>query len=396
MAVQWNADWPELTLRVGFSGSSPDIDITSYVRECYIDRPPSRETGRYPAGTMTVTLDNRDGRFSPFNLSGPYTSGGATQILPDLQIRLSAVWNATTYYLFCGYTENWQDEYPDQGTDAVTVLTCVDPLALLSSINRVADVSQGEGELSHDRIFRIISALPVPSSVSTTGDNMLQATTLEGNALEECYRVADSEGGAFWYEPVASYGTLGAYRFESRSALLTQSRSNTSQVTFGTGGIAVREFTTSSGRDQILRTASYANVGGSLQTSGSGQPARVRTDLLNVSDTDAMAVAQLATAVGDPAKAARVTSVTINPVISPSAMWPHALGRRIRDRATVNVTIPASSLTINKDVFIDGISHAITPLEWSTTFQFASAEAWDGFAASVFDTAVFDTDLFFY
>ena len=397
MSVTWNANFPEITLGIDFSGGGGIFtDVTSYVRECYVNRGPSRETGRYPAGTMTVTLDNRDGRFSPFNTSGPYTSGGLTQVLPGVQVRLSAVWSATTYYLFCGYTEDWQDEYPDLGTDAVTVLTCVDPLALLSSIDRDPDTEQGASEKSNERIIRIINALPVPSPIASSGDNAMQATTLEGNALEECYKVVDSEGGAFWYDPSASFGTFGAYVFEARSALVTNSRSTTSQVTFGTGGLAFRDLVTTSGRDNILAAASYANVGGTTQTAGSGQPSRRRLDLINTSDAEALAVAELAVAIGNPASAARVTSLTIDPVTSPSAMWPHALGRRIRDRVTVTVTIPVSSQTISKQVFIDGISHAITPLQWSTTFQFASASAWDGFSASVWDTATWDGDDWFY
>ena len=396
MSVTWNANFPTLTLEIMFNGSTY-TDVTSYVRECYTNRPPSRETGRYPAGTMTVTLDNRDGRFSPFNLSGPYVSAGVTQVLPDVQVRLSATWSATTYYLFCGYTEDWQDEFPDLGTDAVTVLTCVDPLALLASIDREPSASQGGGENSSARIQRIINALPVPPVGVDYGDTAVQATTLEGNALEECYRVADSEGGAFLFDPSAILGSFGAYIFTARSSLLTQSRSNTSQVTFGTGGLGFRDLVTTAGKDQVVRSASYANVGGTVQTAGSGAPSRRRSDLIGMTDADALAVAGLAVAIGDPTKAPRVTSVTIDPVTSPSAMWPHALGRRIRDRATVTVTIPVSGQTISRSVYIDGVSHSITPLQWSTTFQFGSTSAWDQYSpVGTWDSAVWDTSKWFF
>lgn len=394
MSVNWGANWPTLTLQISFDGFSFE-DVSAYVRDCYTNRGSSRETGRYPPGTMTVTLDNRDGRFSPFNLSGPYVSGGATQVLPGVRVGLTATWASVDYQLFYGQAEDWQDEYPEMGYDAVTVLTCVDPLALLASNDRVAGSLVGEGELSGARINRILTGFGLAASVQD-GDNYLQATNLGGNALDECYRVVDSEGGALWYDPSPSISSSGGVVFEGRSSLVLSARSNTSQVTFGTGGVGVSEFTTTAGADQVVRTASYANVGGAVQTVGSGLPAKKRLDLIGVSDADAHALASLAVAVGDPAEAPRVTSVTVPAVKVPATNWPHVLGRRIRDRATVNLTIPSSGLTITRGVFIDGVSHSISPLEWTTRFEFASASAWDGFTGSQFDVGAFDVDDFFF
>lgn len=382
-------------MEIRFDGST-FVDVSSYVRDVQIVRGSSRETGRYPAGTMTVTLDNRDARFSPFNLSGPYVSGGATQVLPDVQVRLSAVWSGTTYNLYCGLAEDWQDEYPEMGYDAVTVLTCVDPLALLAATERVAVTPVGADERSGARISRILTGLGVTAGSIATGDNSLLATDLSGNALDECYLVVDSEGGALWYDPLRTLSLFGGLVFEARSSLLTATRSNTSQVTFGPGGVEFSEFTTTAGRDQIIRSASFANVDGEFQVIGSGVPAIVRDDLINTSDAATASVASLAVAVGNPAQAPRVTSVTIPAVKTPATNWPHVLGRRIRDRATVNVTIPSSGLSINRGVFIDGIAHSISPLEWTTRFEFASASAWDGFNASLWDTGVWDTAAWFY
>lgn len=394
MSVNWGANWPTLTLAAEFNGST-FTDISSYVRSCTIVRPTSRETGRYPAGTMTVTLDNRDGRFSPFNLSGPYVSGGATQVVPDVRVFLLAEYGSAIRFLFCGHAEDWQDEYPEMGYDAVTVLTCVDPLARVAASNRVASVSQGAGEMLLERVVRITDPLPVSLGQSSIGSTPLQATTLDGNALAECYVTVDSVGGAVWYDPQLPSTSFGGLVFEDAAELVTSSRSNTSQVTFGAGGVAVSEFTTSSGRDQVLLSASYANVGGALQTVGSGVPSRIRTDLVADGDAYAAALAELAVAVGDPANAARVTSVTVRPAGNPAGAWPHVIERRIRDRVTVNVTIPSSGINITRDAFIDGISHQIDPLEWTTRYELQSTSAWDGFSGSTFDSGQFDVDEFF-
>jgi len=54
-------------------------DVSAYVRSASVHRGSSRvdsPTLRYEAGTATLKLDNRDRRFDPTNLAGPYVSGG--------------------------------------------------------------------------------------------------------------------------------------------------------------------------------------------------------------------------------------------------------------------------------------------------------------------------------
>src|SRR5688572_26097728 len=56
-------------------------DISPWVRGVEIKRGASRVDGpvlRYEAGTATIRLDNRDRRFDPTNLAGPYVSGFAS------------------------------------------------------------------------------------------------------------------------------------------------------------------------------------------------------------------------------------------------------------------------------------------------------------------------------
>jgi hypothetical protein len=395
--THFGSDYPTLQLLVEFDTGSAYVDITDYMRQAYISRPPSRETGRYPAGVMTVVLDNRDARFTPINLAGPYVDAGATQVLPDINVLMIATWDSTDYTLFFGTVEEWQDEFREQGTDAVTVLTVVDPLAQVASYNRPAGSEVGAGENSESRINRILSPLSI-NRATTTGDATVQATTLAGNALDECYLTVDSEGGALWYDPNVPSFSAGAIVFEPRSALGVNSRSTTSQATFGGTSMPFRDLRTSSGRDKLLREANYARVGGSLQTSGSGIPSVTRSDLICSADTDAKALTELAVAVGDPAYAYRILGFTLLPASAPSTLWPEALGRRIRDRVTVTETIPVSGFDVDTDVFIDGISHTITasPIEWSTSFEFASVSAWNDFDTTLWDSGVWDTAIWFY
>lgn len=399
MTVQFNASYPTIGLYVTFGLS--EVDVSSYIRSVSTNRPSSRETGKYQPGTMTVVLDNRDGRFSPANLSGPYVSGGVTQVVADIRVRLEATWGGTTFGLFAGFVEDWQDDFPGTGYDATTTLTAVDPLSLLASWSGTPLATPvGAGERSGARMGRILDAVNFIGAGNRSlmvGDEGMQATTLGGSARALLDLTADSEGGAFWYDPaVSGTGSFGAFVFESRSALATNTRSTTSQATFSAGSVQFRDPRTSSGRDQLVRVAAYSRVGGLTQEASifslggnTGLPRVARADLVTETDSGVRAIVDLivARSAGD---GYRITGVTIDPINSPSTMWPKALGLRIRDRASVSMTVPVSSLAINRNVFVDGISHNITPMRWSTSFTFASATAWDTFTAAVWGTATWD------
>lgn len=75
--------WPTITVECMFA-SPTWTDISAYVQELNIKRGVSRVDSpllRYEAGTCELKLDNRDRRFDPTYLGGPYTAGftsGAT------------------------------------------------------------------------------------------------------------------------------------------------------------------------------------------------------------------------------------------------------------------------------------------------------------------------------
>jgi hypothetical protein len=71
-----------------------------YVRNWSFRRGASRSDGmnlRYEAGTLSVELNNGDRRFDPTNLSGPYVSGGVSELTPMVRVRLTAIWAGIAY-----------------------------------------------------------------------------------------------------------------------------------------------------------------------------------------------------------------------------------------------------------------------------------------------------------
>jgi len=394
MTVSFGADFPTLTLTVEFA-AGVHTDISDYVRSCDTNRPTSDETGRYSPGSATIVLDNRTGRFTPANLSGPYVSGGVTRVLPEITVRLRATWSSVDYNLFCGVVEDWRDEFPEFGYDAVTVLTVVDRLALVASWDGTAVAAVGDLDGSGARVTRILDAASFPASMRSleVGDEFLSATTLAGNGLDQLHDVVDSEGGSVWYEPQA-VGLDGGLRFLARSTKATAARHTTNQATFSAASTRFRDPVVSSGRERIVRTAAFTGSSGVVQVSGSGVPRVTRAGLFTVSDASVLALADLAVAVGLPADNYRARELSCDPVNGQT--WATVLALRMQDRCSVVIAPPVTGVTITRPVFIDGISHTIRNRQWSMTFAFQSARAWDGFGASVFDTGVYDTALFFY
>lgn len=397
MAVQFDSNYPSLQIDLVFPSPIGTVDITEYVisGQTFIGR--QRESDRYDS-SASFELDNWDGRFTPGQTAGTYSSGGVSFVRPRVGVRVRATWSATTYGLWRGYVSSWQDVWDAQGHDTRSVISCVGLQSLLAAWNGQPVAPVGSLELSGARVSRILTAAsadPFGSSVDA-GSVYLIETDLSGNGTTQILDVVDAEGGAFWYEGD------GTATFEDRSALVVNSRSNTSQVTFSDASVYFRDASPVSGEDLIYNDVTFERVDGAAQrvTDAAsialyGLRSFSRSGLPAADDIDMLAAAEFNLARWkDPEF--RVGQLTIDPASSSALMWPHALGRRIRDRVAVSTALERSGLTVSGEAFVEGVGHSFAQNVWETTFSFSDASAWDGFAASVFDTAVFDTDEFFY
>ena len=391
--VAFGTGWPDVKLKIRFNGTTW-TDVSDYVRSVNVRRPSSRETFRYAAGTMSVTLDNRDARFTPANTAGPYGSN----VTPDVDVLLEATWDSVAYNLFFGRVEDWADDYPSVGYDAVTVMTAIDPLADLGEWSGLVDLDEDAAveEMSHVRFEKVLDAAGFPDAKRAIMDcdEHLMRVVSEGNAIDLLNLIADTEGGSYWYDPHTAVSAEGGIVYESRTALAYKTRSTTSQVTFDDStGVNFRDLRTSSGREQLIRSAEVQRVEDErIWTWLTGNPRWRRTNLLNASAVGVVNLARWIVKRGSIENQYRITEVTIDPVTDGAVMWPEALGLRFRDRVTVDVTIPVSGFNLTRDCFIDGISHTITPMYWSTTFGLASAAVYDDLEtpASTFGVAEFD------
>lgn len=405
--------WDAVTALFDTALWGPDevyVDISADVRQLTTSRRFGREVQAWESGTGQLVLNNRSGDYSADNLSSPYAVAGVTGIRPWRPVRIRATYGGTTYPLVKMYAQDWVESYPSAARtnagDAIVTVPLLDEFAKLGGFNGTALTPAGSGELFGARIHRVLdNAGHVGDRSVEVGTVTMQATDLAANAVTELKLTADSEGGAVFVGP------SGEIVAEQQYALVQNTRSVTSQATFGDGGgseIPYSDIQLAGSGDLIVNIAAYARVGGTEQTVYDptsralyGDRKDPRTDL--ICETDAQAL-QLASWKVSRFKAPerRVTSVTIKPRRSPSTMFPVALGIKVRDLVTVKRR-PPGGFTITQYCHVAGIEHTVTPDDWTTTFRLFSATPYRQFSQSLWDTGLWgasDTDdtgaLFFY
>lgn len=367
---------------------APDVvwsDVSAYVRHASWSRGASRVDGpllRYGPGTATIELDDSDRRFDPTNTSGPYTSAGVTQVTPMRAVRIRATHNGITYDLWRGYVDSWKTQYMPGNNLTVCTVQATDGTKVLRQHSRSAVSAVGAGEDSGARISRILDSVSWSATdrIIGTGDSTLQSTTLEGEAWAEMQLTQDSEFGELYFDGA------GRVAFRGRYGVLEDTRSTTSQATFGDGGgseLPYRDVNLAYDDEQLINLARITRVGGAEQTaqdttSQSDYLTRTfeRSDLIVESDTVAEGYAeQVIYTCKDPEL--RFDALTLgrdSTSATEDLLFAQILGREIGDRITIKRRPPGGGSTITRDVFIRGMQHEVTrDLTWSCTWPLQAA-----------------------
>lgn len=334
---------------------------------------------RYEAGTCTAVLRDLERDYDPNNLAGPYVAAGVTQVTPMRVIQIRATYNSTTYGVWRGFADSWIHTYGKPNYAAATV-TATDGFKVLAAKERAAVAGVGAGEDSGARVGRILNSANWSTSdrMISTGDTTLQATILADNVLAELQLVADTEIGELYMDEA------GRVFFRNRQAVVEDTRSNTSQATFGDGGgseLPYEDITPSYDDDQLFNEIRISRAGGSEQTSSDSTSIQQylththeRSDLLMQTDP---AAADYAGYVLHQSKDPeyRFEQLVINPRRDPDNLFPQVLTRRIGDRITVKRRPPGGGSVISRDVLIRGIQHEVDfqAPSWRTRWTLQSA-----------------------
>ena len=315
------------------------------------------------------------------SLSGLVTATGGTLVKPMRPVRVRAIWNGTTYDLFRGYVDSWDITWQDPNWSEVTV-PCTDAFKIFSNIDRTAVASVGSGEGTGTRIGRILDGIGWSASLRDidTGDVVVQATTLEGNAMEEMLLTAETEAGELYMT------TDGKVFFRDRSGVNDDTRSNTTNATFGDGGgseLPYADLTFSNDDTQLFNRVIITRAGSASpqQVDDTSSQAEFllrsfeRSDLIMTTDGAALNYAQYVLSRSAQPEL-RFDQVTIKPQRDESNLFPQVFNRLIGDRITVRRRPPGGGTMIEQDCLIRGIEHEIVPGgPWITRWTLQSTAA---------------------
>ena len=387
--------WPSLTVQISFvdppltaTASTTWTDVTTYVLSLSTRRGRSDALGRIEAGNATVVLDNSDRRFDPTYASSPYSPN----VLPMRKIRISAVYSATTYYLFSGFVESWPPDWPG-GLDATTTIRCVDAFKYFALKKLNGPYASEYTNWSIDTWLTNIDWPGAADRELYSGQSQIQSGTFTNTpALQHFQNVADVESGLFFM------GAAGKATFHNRHYRLTSSV--TSQATFDdAAGASLPYLNVTSTYDdsQIWNEARVTRTGGTEQvaedtTSQAAYFTRTLTRNLPIlDDTEALGLAQWLVGVYA-LPIFRFTSVTLDGLMSDS-LWPHMLDLGISERITVTQHPPGAADVITEACYIELIAHQIDAradgVFWSTTFGLSSAEALAGSSFWILEHSVY-------
>jgi hypothetical protein len=385
--------YPTITVEIQFQ---PDpftlipvyTDVTAYVRSI-----PSIRMGRQnvltsiEAGEATIVLDNRDRRYDPTYIYSPHYP----YVTPMRRVRIKAVWNSVTYYLFTGFVEEWPPAWEASNQNSEIAIRCVDGFKFFNLYTLTGIFG---AEFSNYAVTTILNTTGWPSADRNVGAGQafISSQTLTNkSALTHLQDIVTAEGGLFFIDG------QGRATFQGRHYRLKTSTSTTSQGTFGdaSGELPYQSLQPAYDDAQIWNDIHVTAEGGTEQISEDAESkgmyfkrTLVRSGLVlgdaspfggNTPDNEAKGMADwLLSQYKDPTL--RFDNITLEGGVSDS-LWPHMLGRTISNRITVKRRPPPSGSTaLSRECWIEAVEHRIpnitaSYLRWQTKWQLSEATA---------------------
>jgi hypothetical protein len=186
-------------------------DLTGYVRGMEWGRGADEPYGRPRVGETLLTLDNSDGRFTPWideyadTRPGTVMRAGlvsATDVRADGWLPLWSMLVDEWRVLFAGPRRSTVVDASGYA-DSYVEVRLVETLSALARIDDNAVSLQGSGDDGYDRVARLLTAAAWKFGLVDAGGGLvdptltLQSTDMTANRLTECYLTADSSRRRF-------------------------------------------------------------------------------------------------------------------------------------------------------------------------------------------------------
>lgn len=344
----------------------------------YSDRVTSVSTGRtsdrtngplrsYNAGVATIRLNNLDGALDPYVIE----QQGLKAPGVVMRVRYYDTATGTIYSVFYGYVDSWNPDAPAPTYGTITV-TATDGFKLLGRRLDELAVPVGANQSASTRAQAILDAISWPTDLRVFGTttSFLQATTYGDTALALIQEAYKNEVGEFYMDP------QGRAFGRGRRAMLTDTRSSTSQATFGSnraGGEIPYVGRPGTAWDMThMHNRVVAQIDGSVNPQVAQDSTSVglygteytieETSLNLTTDTEALSWANYVLAT-DVNPSFTFTGITLNSALQQIGVptITQQFARRFGDRVTVVRRPPAQpygSIVDSREMLIVGISHA--------------------------------------
>ena len=386
-----------LTCEIAFDSNPLDsvqswTDVTAYLRGFETTRGRISELAEFQTGTATVTLDNRDNRFSPNQSTYYYDSvNGRTKIQPLKRLRIRAEYDSTTYDIFHGFVESFPVQYAGQGYDASTKIRVVDVFKLLFNatldgvgwqlgISKLGSTTRltltQAQELSSVRVKNILDSFGYSNQAISTGQLEVQVQPETDDLLTALRKVETAENGTFF---IAANGDA---TFRDRNYRLVNTTTPSATFGQGVGELPYVDIVSSYDDNKIVNTVQRTRTGGSTQIAiDSDSVERFGTHVLtesatlNVSDANALSIAEQKV-ISNSIPQTTVENLSFAPQQDVN-LWSKALGLDIGSFVEAKVTTPSSTIE-TYDLFIERIKHKVDARNKTWNWQIGLSPAETG------------------
>ena len=344
------------------------VDVSNQVNRIETRRGRTALADQFQTGTLNLRIVDQNGDFNPQNTSSPYFN----LLTPMKKVQITATYNNITYPIFSGFITSYVTTYPRESEDVTyTTIQAVDAFRLAQNAQIKTITGATAGNLSGTRFNQILDEIDWPASMRDVdpGLTTLQADpNTDRTALQALITVAESEYGAVYVD------ASGSFVFQDRA--VTAGSIGGTPTVFADNGTGIEYMDASWILNDVLvfNKATITRVGGTAQVALDQASidkyflhSYFLDNLLMQSDAVALDYAQAYVASRAETEI-RVDSIVLDlyaPNYNSGILA--ALGLDFFDPISVLTTQPGGS-TLQKTLQIFGVSMAITPNSWKTTF----------------------------
>lgn len=354
--------------------ASQIVDVSSQASNISIAGGYNLLQDQFQATIGKIRIIDPNGDWNPQNPSSPY----AGKLTPNRKIRVTATYAGITYNLFSGYISAYDYTYPKNQDIGYVDITASDGFRLLTLANITTVAGAPSGQDTGTRINAILDACGWPNSlrvIETGGSETLcQADPATSRtALQAVKQVEATEQGGFYING------SGQAVFRSRAYIMAKSGQNPTVFANNGTGINYKNIMFALDDKLIINTSTFANVGGTNQTSTNTASVQKyfahsfsSSSLVGLTDADALNVARIYTATR------AETTLRIDAMVLDLTTPDYAAGitaaltldyfDTVKITNVGQVTTSGGDSTIVKTLQVMGTAYEITPNTFTTTF----------------------------